>query len=124
MPFNRKSESLFIGRMGELLFFVQNILKPEEPTHNIISISGQGGVGKSTLLTRFIAVCGAASFGVYLVHMMVFELLNSDLFGVTIGPGIFHLSLSIPITVLAIFVLSLLISIGLRKSPMLRWLAP
>ncbi len=66
MPFIRKTDSqgaqppgdartLFIGRMGELLFFVQNILKPEEPTHNIISISGQGGVGKSTLLTRFIA---------------------------------------------------------------------
>ncbi len=49
MPFVRKTDSqgsqpptdarkLFIGRTGELLFFVQNILKPEEPTHNIISI--------------------------------------------------------------------------------------
>lgn len=66
MPFVKKTDSegvqppveartLFIGRMGELLFFVQNILKPEEPTHNIISISGQGGVGKSTLLARYIA---------------------------------------------------------------------
>ncbi|MGZ3615419.1 MAG: hypothetical protein ACXWPS_03755 [Ktedonobacteraceae bacterium] len=26
---------------------MQNILKPEEPTHNIISIWGQGGVGKT-----------------------------------------------------------------------------
>ncbi len=51
MPFIRKTDSqgsqpptdtrkLFIGRTGELLFFVQNILKPEEPTHNIISIWG------------------------------------------------------------------------------------
>jgi hypothetical protein len=59
MPFVKKTDSqgtqlpveartLFIGRMGELLFFVQNILKPEEPTQNIISISWQGGVGKST----------------------------------------------------------------------------
>ena len=65
MPFVKKNDSrgsqsptdarnLFIGRTGELLFFVQNILKPAEPTHNIISISGQGGVGKSTLLARFI----------------------------------------------------------------------
>ena len=49
MPFVRKTDSqgsqpptdarkLFIGRTGELLFFVQNILKTEEPTHNIISI--------------------------------------------------------------------------------------
>ncbi len=34
---------LFVGRTGELLFFVHNILKPEAPTHNILSISGQGG---------------------------------------------------------------------------------
>ncbi len=63
MPFIRKTDSqgsqpstdtskLFIGRTGELLFFVQNILKPEEPTHNIISIWGQGGVGKSAFLMR------------------------------------------------------------------------
>lgn len=64
MPFVRKTDSqgtqpltdtrkLFIGRTGELLFFVQNLLKPDEPTHNIISIWGQGGVGTSTLLARF-----------------------------------------------------------------------
>ena len=49
MPFVRKTNSqgsqpstdtrkLFIGRTGELLFFAQNILKPEEPIYNIISI--------------------------------------------------------------------------------------
>ena len=43
MPFVRKTDSqgpqpptdthkLFIGSTGELLFFAQNILKPEEPT--------------------------------------------------------------------------------------------
>jgi hypothetical protein len=73
MPFVRKTDSqgsqpptdtrkLFIGRTGELLFFVQNILKPEEPTHNIISIWGQGGVGKSTLLARFIDETHSADF--------------------------------------------------------------
>lgn len=65
MPFVKKNDAqgsqpptnardIFIGRTGELLFFVQNILKPIDPTHNIISISGQGGVGKSTMLARFI----------------------------------------------------------------------
>jgi tetratricopeptide (TPR) repeat protein len=73
MPFIKKNDAqavqpptdartLFIGRMGELLFFVQNILKPEVPTHNIISISGQGGVGKSTLLTRMIAEAHGPNF--------------------------------------------------------------
>ncbi len=65
MPFVRKTDlqgpqppsdalKLFIGTTGELLFFVQNILQPEEPTHTIISIWGQGGVGKSTLQAHFI----------------------------------------------------------------------
>src|SRR5215471_10275789 len=76
MPFVRKTNpqgsqaptdthKLFIGRTGELLFFVQNILKPEEPTHNIISIWGQGGVGKSTLLSRFIDETHSAEFKDY-----------------------------------------------------------
>jgi tetratricopeptide (TPR) repeat protein len=85
MPFVRKTGSqgsqpptdtrkLFIGRTGELLFFVQNILKPEEPTHNIISIWGQGGVGKSTLLARFIDEARSAEFKDYCLTARVDEL--------------------------------------------------
>jgi len=85
MPFVRKTDSqgsqpptdtrkLFIGRTGELLFFVQNILKPEEPTHNIISIWGQGGVGKSTLLGRFIDEARSAEFKDYCLTATVDEL--------------------------------------------------
>jgi tetratricopeptide (TPR) repeat protein len=48
---NRK---IFIGRTHELQFFVEHILTPEDPTYNIISVAGDGGVGKSTLLLRFI----------------------------------------------------------------------
>lgn len=85
MPFVRKTDSqgsqpptdarkLFIGRTGELLFFVQNILKPEEPTHNIISIWGQGGVGKSTLLARFIDEARSSEFRDYCLTATVDEL--------------------------------------------------
>jgi hypothetical protein len=84
MPFVRKTDSqgsqpptdgrkLFIGRTGELLFFVQNILKPEEPTHNIISIWGQGGVGKSTLLSRFIDEAHSSDFKDYCLTAIVDE---------------------------------------------------
>jgi hypothetical protein len=48
------SRKIFIGRANELYFFVEDILKPEDPSYNIVSISGIGGVGKSTLLARFI----------------------------------------------------------------------
>jgi tetratricopeptide (TPR) repeat protein len=85
MPFVRKTDSqgsqpptdtrkLFIGRTGELLFFVQNILKPEEPTHNIISIWGQGGVGKSTLLSRFIDEAHSANIKDYCLTATIDEL--------------------------------------------------
>ena len=85
MPFVRKTNpegsqtptdtrKLFVGRAGELLFFVQNILKPEEPTHNIISIWGQGGVGKSTLLARFIDEAHLAEFKDYCLTATVDDL--------------------------------------------------
>src|SRR5436305_8323602 len=84
MPFVKKNDSQvsqpspnarksFIGRTSELLFFVQNILKPEDPTHNIISISGQGGVGKSTLLSRFINEARSSSFKDYCLTAFVDE---------------------------------------------------
>jgi len=60
MPFVKKNDaqgsqpptdarSIFIGRTGELLFFVQNILQPEDPTYNIISISGPTTCAMSSL---------------------------------------------------------------------------
>jgi tetratricopeptide (TPR) repeat protein len=69
----RATHDLFVGRTGELLFFIQNILKPEEPTHNILSISGQGGVGKSTLLARFRDETQTADFKDYCLTALVDE---------------------------------------------------
>lgn len=84
MPFVKKNDSQvsqpspnarksFIGRTSELLFFGQNILKPADPTHNIISISGQGGVGKSTLLARFIDEARSPNFKDYCLTALVDE---------------------------------------------------
>ena len=47
-----EASNIFIGRNNELHFFIQHILKPKQPTYNIVSISGNPGVGKSTLLSR------------------------------------------------------------------------
>lgn len=65
MPFVRKSDSkqtlqianvrkIFVGRTDEIHFLLEHILEPEEPTYNIVSISGNGGVGKTTLIKRLI----------------------------------------------------------------------
>ncbi len=59
------TSKVFIGRTNELLFFIQHILKPEDPSYHIISISGQGGVGKSTLLNRFIGETQSGDFKDY-----------------------------------------------------------
>jgi tetratricopeptide (TPR) repeat protein len=84
MPFVKKDSAqasmpqietrrIFIGREGELLYFVKNILEPEDTTHNIISISGQGGVGKSTLMTRYIDEAHGTGFKDYCFTAVVDE---------------------------------------------------
>src|SRR5215469_5682611 len=84
MPFIKKSQiqsslpstsprSVFVGRTNELLFFVQQILKPEEPVHNILSIWGQGGVGKTTLLQQFKNQAATADFKAYCLTALVDE---------------------------------------------------
>jgi tetratricopeptide (TPR) repeat protein len=84
MPFVKRNDSqdsqpptearkIFIGRTSELLFFVQNILQPDNPTYNIVAISGQGGVGKSTLLARLIDEVHSANFNGYCLAALVDE---------------------------------------------------
>jgi hypothetical protein len=57
-----EASNIFIGRINELRFFVQHILKPKQPTYNIVSVWGKAGVGKSTLLSRFRDKACAARF--------------------------------------------------------------
>ena len=83
MPFKKQTakntlsstdtKSIFIARTNELLFFIHHILEPEEPTYNIISISGQGGIGKSTLINHFIEEAKAANFKDYCITAKIDE---------------------------------------------------
>jgi tetratricopeptide (TPR) repeat protein len=84
MPFVKKTaiknnavssdlHSIFVGRVVELNFFRENILKPEEPTHNIVVISGQGGVGKSTLLARYLEEVNSPDYKDYCLAAQVDE---------------------------------------------------
>ena len=67
------TRKIFVGRMNELQFFIENILDPEEPTHNIVSIFGQGGVGKSTLLARVIEELYDSKYKEYCLSALVDE---------------------------------------------------
>src|SRR5690348_8689227 len=84
MPFIKRTNSgntnssvdprkIFIGRANELHFFAEHILKAEDPTYNIVSISGNGGVGKSTLLARFIDDARSGDFKDYSLTALVDE---------------------------------------------------
>ncbi len=60
MPFSKQAfqpqvgtRSGMIGRAGEQYFFTEHVLRPVEPFYNFISVWGEAGVGKSTLLTSF-----------------------------------------------------------------------
>ena len=74
MPFVRKhdpkdqtpeTQKIFIGREHELQFFTDHILKPDDPAYNIVSIFGDGGVGKSTLLQHLMEEMRTPTFRGY-----------------------------------------------------------
>jgi tetratricopeptide (TPR) repeat protein len=68
-----EAKDLFIGRINEMHFFIKGILKPEHPAFNILSIYGQAGVGKTTLLNHFIAEAHTADFKDYCLTAIVDE---------------------------------------------------
>ena len=67
------TREIFVGRTNELQFFIEHILEPEEPTYNIVSIFGQGGVGKSTLLARVIEELDDSKYKEYCLSALVDE---------------------------------------------------
>ena len=76
MPFKKTKPQdvpFLVGRDDQLRFFRDRILKPEDPTHNIVSLSGQGGVGKSTLLQRFIEELHLSEYHEYCLSALVNE---------------------------------------------------
>src|SRR5579884_4014211 len=84
MPFVDKSRSSvsqslvhagknFIGRANELAMFRQEVLQAEKPLHNILSVYGNGGVGKSTLLTKFNDLASMPGFKEYCITAFVDE---------------------------------------------------
>jgi hypothetical protein len=76
MPFKKpkpKNVQFPVGRDDQLRFFRDMILKPEDPSHNIVSISGQGGVGKSTLLQRFLEELYLSEYREYCLSALVNE---------------------------------------------------
>ena len=64
-------KKIFVGRADHIHFFIHSILEPEDPSHNIISIAGQGGVGKSTLMNYLLDEAQTRRFREYCVTAQV-----------------------------------------------------
>jgi surface polysaccharide O-acyltransferase-like enzyme len=79
---------------------------------------------ESNASLRLITFAGTASFGIYLLHMMVFDLLNSGVLGIEIGPLAIHPAISIPSIAIVVFILSLSATSLIQQSLFLRWLVP
>src|SRR5437588_12828437 len=73
LPVVADARKIFVGRTDELHFFIEYILQPDDPSYNIISISGEGGVGKSTLLIRFIDETRLPPFDSYCLTAFINE---------------------------------------------------
>ena len=49
---------VFIGRLNEIKFVQQQLIDSEIPRHNLVCFHGQGGIGKSTLLSQLEEIVG------------------------------------------------------------------
>ena len=61
------SEEIFVGRSEQIALFEKAITSPRPP-FLILDVSGQGGVGKTTLLERFRRVAGEHKIPTALVN--------------------------------------------------------
>lgn len=74
-------------------------------------------------VARALSIGGALSFGVYLAHVLVMEVLESGILGVSLGRARFPASFGVPAVASVILLLTSLIVAVLRRSP-LRGIVP
>jgi surface polysaccharide O-acyltransferase-like enzyme len=76
------------------------------------------------VVDRLISALCAQSFGIYLVHPFVMDVLAEERFGIGLHGRAFHASLAIPATIAVTLVVSALMTALLRRIPVLRQLVP
>jgi surface polysaccharide O-acyltransferase-like enzyme len=77
------------------------------------------------VLQKTLVGLGAASYGVYFVHLIVIEVLRRGSLGVKLSvTNPYHPLYGVPLTILAVFFVSLVLTLVLRRIPILKKLAP
>lgn len=78
----------------------------------------------SPSVERILVTVSKATFGIYLVHIMVLKFMNDGIFGFRLYTDSFHPLLAIPATALIAFIISFAIIYPLQKIPLLKKIVP
>ncbi|MBI2381282.1 MAG: acyltransferase family protein [Gammaproteobacteria bacterium] len=74
--------------------------------------------------SQLIGRCAQASFGIYLAHVLILEVLSSGILGLRLDGLFIHPLLGIPLTATVVFLLSLAVVSLLQRIPVLGKIAP
>lgn len=121
--------SVQAGRLDEFFYsyLSPTVIPMSVATYIVLSRMGmrlQSCVAETSSVKKSIAAIGGASFGMYLIHMIVLESLTYGILGFVLGPLVFHPAIAIPFTSLVVFIVSLLLVLLMRTTVLLRWLCP
>ena len=78
----------------------------------------------SPAVEQILVTVSKATFGIYLVHIMVLRFMNDGIFGFRLYTDSFHPLFAIPVTALISFIISFAIIYPLKKIPLLNKIVP
>ena len=120
--------ALMTSRRGELQDLLYRFLSPTTIVTSGAALYLLKALGSRfrppPLVDRLISMLCAQSFGIYLVHPFVMDILAQPRFGIGLHGQAFQASLAIPATIVVTVVASSLITALLRRIPALRQTVP
>jgi surface polysaccharide O-acyltransferase-like enzyme len=105
-------------------FVSMNVIIASGAAFILLRAIANAGVFSSTLIQSITRSLAAASFGIYLIHILVIEILNDRIPLLHVNSFMGSPLWSIPLVTTVVFLLSYLIVRGMQKIPILRAIVP
>ena len=110
---------------GQLLrLHMPNIIALSVGTFLMLMKWQHSDIFKSELIAAFVQRISLASFGIYLLHPAILDLLDAGCFGFSLSAIRFHPVIGIPLTVIVTITLSFLVVTALKRIPLLKSVVP
>ncbi|MGE5376892.1 MAG: acyltransferase [Bacteroidota bacterium] len=106
------------------VFTTPNVIIASSAAFLLLKWISEAGLFAPSTSHGFLRDLAAASFGIYLVHVLVIEVLQSWIPGIHLDTFIGNPAWSIPLVVTIVFALSFLIVRFLQKIPVLHYIVP